>query len=351
MRSRYYTLIVIALVIAPSLAFAQTRSMFSNLANPSIGMNAPVFRAGRARSRPALRLQLRRGRDQPDLHRRSLLDLTSNIVFAPDGVDPEEVWARTTSIPGIQLKVGKLRGTFGKHGLLHTHAFPFIQAPVIMANTIGEEGFKDAGMEASWLTPLPWFSELTGGIYQAIDGRRRTPAGLRIDAPRQRPVPGPLQEPVRPERRRRRWNSAPSFLQGRGSDGTALRLRRGPDVPQRSAAQSNQRGWILQGEYIQKGTSAGGAYSKEQNGWYASFQYRLSQTLVDRRSAASRRSDSYTDFLVDDAGDPMPGKVTRGSATSRGRRRSSRSCGSSTATPRPTTATASSRRTTGSCSR
>src|SRR5207245_9220461 len=98
--------------------------------------------------------------------------LNSNIVFTPGGVDPEEVWARSTSIPGIQLKLGKIRGTFGKHGLLHTHAFPFVQAPIVMANTIGEEGFKDAGLEAAWLTPLPWFSELTGGVYQAtaVDG-------------------------------------------------------------------------------------------------------------------------------------------------------------------------------------
>src|SRR5207249_2077666 len=93
---------------------------------------------------------------------------TSNIVFTPNGVDPEEVWVRSTKIPSIQLKLGKIRGTFGKHGMLHTHAFPFIQAPIVMSNTIGGEGFKDAGLEASWLTPLPWFSELTGGIYQAV---------------------------------------------------------------------------------------------------------------------------------------------------------------------------------------
>ena len=42
------------------------------------------------------------------------------------------------------------------------------QAPVIMANTIGNEGFKDAGLEVAWLTPLPWFAELTGGAYQGI---------------------------------------------------------------------------------------------------------------------------------------------------------------------------------------
>src|SRR5438093_11653839 len=158
-----------ALVCAPALATAQTSSMFSNLANPAIGMNALFSgQAAHNQSRP-YGLQF----VEAEISVNSVVDpdwtLVSNIVFAPDGVDPEEVWARSTNIPAIQLKLGKIRGTFGKHGLLHTHAFPFIQAPIVMANTIGEEGFKDAGLEAAWLTPLPWFSELTGGVYQAVE--------------------------------------------------------------------------------------------------------------------------------------------------------------------------------------
>src|SRR5262249_40999958 len=100
----------------------------------------------------------------------------SNIVFVGDGtVDPEEAWARSTNIPGIQLKLGKIRGMFGKHGLLHTHGFPFVQSPIVMANTVGDEGFKDAGVEVAWLTPLPWFSEVTGGAYQSLAGNDENP--------------------------------------------------------------------------------------------------------------------------------------------------------------------------------
>src|SRR2546428_12966981 len=113
------------------------------------------------------------GFDEAEISLTSVVDpywtFVSNIVFLPDHtVDPEEVWVRSVIIPGMQLKLGKIRGTFGKHGLLHTHAFPFIQAPVVMANTIGNEGFKDAGMEAAYLTPLPCFFEETGGVYEAI---------------------------------------------------------------------------------------------------------------------------------------------------------------------------------------
>src|SRR5882762_9708197 len=169
MRLRVLACLFAALVCAPALATAQTTSMFSNLANPAIGMNA-LFTGRAARS---LDQPYGLGFDEAEMSLISVVDpywtFTSNIVFVGDGsVDPEEVWVRSTRIPGIQLKLGKIRGTFGKHGMLHTHAFPFIQAPIIMANTIGNEGFKDAGMEAAWLTPLPWFSELTGGVYQAI---------------------------------------------------------------------------------------------------------------------------------------------------------------------------------------
>ena len=152
------------LVFTPALANAQARSMFSNLANPAIGMNALFsWQAAHNLDEP-YNIHF----DEAEISLISDVDpywtFSSNIVFTPDDVDPEEIWVRNTSFPAIGLKLGKLRGTFGKHGLLHTHAFPFIQAPIIMANTIGEEGFKDAGLEASWLDPLPWYSELTGGI-------------------------------------------------------------------------------------------------------------------------------------------------------------------------------------------
>jgi len=104
---------------APAPAAAQTQSIYSNLANPSIGMNALFSgQAARTLNQP-YGLQF----DEAEISLISVVDpywtFSSNIVFAPDGVDPEEVWARSTSTPGIGLKLGKLRGTFGRHGLLH----------------------------------------------------------------------------------------------------------------------------------------------------------------------------------------------------------------------------------------
>src|SRR2546428_2511991 len=261
-----------ALVCAPALATGQTSSMFSNLANPAIGMNA-LFTGRAARS---LDQAYGLGFDEAEISLISVVDpywtFVSNIVFVGDGsVDPEEAWVRSTNIPGIQLKLGKIRGMFGKHGLLHTHAFPFIQAPVIMANTIGNEGFKDAGMEAAWLTPLPWFSELTGGVYQAIATDGDHP--LDFGSTRHDNVPYldhfknqfDLNDATTLE-------IGQSFMQGRGSDGF-LHSALGADVTIRNVPpkNSNRRGWILQGEYLQKGSRSGGSYHKEQHGGGGSF--------------------------------------------------------------------------------
>lgn len=316
MRTRRHTLacLVAALVCVPSLATAQSRSMYSNLANPSIGMNA-LF-TGQAAS--GLDEPYGLGFDEAEISLISIVDpywtLVSNIVFTGDGkVDPEEVWARSTSIPAIQLKLGKIRGTFGKQGLLHTHAFPFIQAPIVMANTLGEEGFKDAGIEAAWLTPLPWFSELTGGVYQAIAADDGNPLDFGSTRHDNVPLLGHLKNQFD-------LNDATtlelgqSVLGGRGTDGRRHDAY-GADVTLRNvpAKNSNRRGWILQGEYLQKGSSGSGTYTREQDGGFASFQYRLSQVWwTGVRGEQARNSE--TDFLVDGAGDPIPGKVNRVSA-------------------------------------
>ena len=306
--------LLVVLAVAPGIAMAQTpNSMFSNLANPAIGMNA-LF-TGKAV--PTLNQPYGLGFDEAEISLISVVDpywtFASNIVFLPDHtVDPEEIWARSVNIPSVQLKLGKLRGTFGKHGLLHTHAFPFIQAPIVMPNTIGEEGFKDPGVEAAWLTPLPWYVELTAGAYQAIGVSDDNPLDFGSTRHDNIPLLGHLKSLVD-------VNDATTFelgvstLQGRGTDGN-VHAAYGGDVTFRNvpARNSNRHGWILMSEYLQKGTRAGGSYAREQDGGYASFQYRLSQVWWTGVRAEQAR-DSFTDFMVDEAGAAVPGTVHRGS--------------------------------------
>ena len=95
---------LLAALCAPALATAQTRSLYSNLANPAIGMNA-LFTGQAARN---LDQAYGLGFDEAEMSVISTVDpywtFVSNIVFVGDGsVDPEEAWVRSTNIPSVQL--------------------------------------------------------------------------------------------------------------------------------------------------------------------------------------------------------------------------------------------------------
>ena len=77
-------------------------------------------------------------------------------------IEPEELFAETLQIPDVTLKIGKFKAAVGKTNLLHTHAYLFIDVPLINNTTMGSEGLNDVGVSAAWLLPLSWYSEITG---------------------------------------------------------------------------------------------------------------------------------------------------------------------------------------------
>jgi hypothetical protein len=268
----------------PAAARAETSSLISNLANPAIGLNALV----RGDAVPRLDRPYGVRFEEAELSVLSVVDpywtLAANLVFTPAGADPEEVYATTAAVPGVGLKVGKFRGTFGKHGTLHTHAFPFVEPPLIMANSIGEEGFKDSGIEAAWLSPLPWYCELTAGSFLAAGIDADHPLDLGSASHGNLPALAHLKNlfDVTDDST---LEAGGSVLTGMGADGlhhTAagadLTFK---DVPLR---QSNQRGFIAQAEYLRRESS--GAVDpvdparrtrRDADGWYGSVQVRWSQ--------------------------------------------------------------------------
>jgi len=82
--------------------------------------------------------------------------------YSPKWVfEPEEVYAESLDFNVFTLKVGKFKAAMGKHNQLHTHAFPFIDAPLQNTTLLGDEGLNDVGASLAVLFPLPWFSELS----------------------------------------------------------------------------------------------------------------------------------------------------------------------------------------------
>lgn len=88
---------------------------------------------------------------------------TSEYIF-----EPEELFAESLDLPGWTLKLGKFKAAFGRHNLFHTHAYPFIDAPITNTALLGAEGLNDVGVSLAAMLPFAWFSEVT---LQALSGQ------------------------------------------------------------------------------------------------------------------------------------------------------------------------------------
>lgn len=95
----------------------------------------------------------------------------AHIVFIPEGVELEEAYFTSTSLPyGLQLKGGHYLTEFGLMNPTHPHAWDWLDQPVISGRLFGGDGTRAPGARLSWLTPLPWFSEVQFGVQNANEG-------------------------------------------------------------------------------------------------------------------------------------------------------------------------------------
>jgi len=83
------------------------------------------------------------------------------VSFGPDGVDVEEAYLTTLSLPaGFQIRAGKLKSPFGRLNQQHPHVWDFADAPLALTRLVAPESLSGAGADVSWLAPVPWFAEL-----------------------------------------------------------------------------------------------------------------------------------------------------------------------------------------------
>ena len=90
------------------------------------------------------------------------------IVFTEEGVELEEAFFRTSSLPyDLQLKGGFFLTEFGIINQTHPHAWDWIDQPIVNSRFFGGDGSRASGFRLSWLMPTPWFSELYFGMQNA----------------------------------------------------------------------------------------------------------------------------------------------------------------------------------------
>ncbi|MFZ2446813.1 MAG: hypothetical protein WAW37_10680 [Syntrophobacteraceae bacterium] len=92
----------------------------------------------------------------------------SYIVFTEEGVELEEAYFKSSSLPaGLQLKGGFFLTEFGIINQTHPHSWDWIDQPIINTRLFGGDGTRGPGARLSWLTPLPWYSEIYVGMQNA----------------------------------------------------------------------------------------------------------------------------------------------------------------------------------------
>jgi len=111
-----------------------------------------------------------------DPYFRADITLAGNL----DEIGFEEAYLTTLSIPFVNIRVGQMLANLGRHNLLHTHAFPFLTAPLPWRTLLGPEGLRDPGISADILLPLSFFAELN---VQAFSGNWLPMAGSTPDDP------------------------------------------------------------------------------------------------------------------------------------------------------------------------
>jgi hypothetical protein len=93
--------------------------------------------------------------------------LKANAVLSipgTEGLEIEEGYVTLVSVPRLLVNVGKIKEPFGRENATHTHALLTIDKSLIGQRVFGGEGLNDVAINAQYMLPTPWYSELTLGI-------------------------------------------------------------------------------------------------------------------------------------------------------------------------------------------
>lgn len=94
-------------------------------------------------------------------------NLYAAVPFTENGATVEEAFFVTTSLPqGLQIKGGKFKSGFGRHGAQHPHAWSFADAPLVYRAFAREEGVTEKGAQLTYLPQLPLYTQFGVEVLQ-----------------------------------------------------------------------------------------------------------------------------------------------------------------------------------------
>lgn len=200
-------------------------------------------------------------------------DVATGKVTESWSFTPEEAFAELLQIPSTTIKIGKFKAAFGKSNLLHTHAYPFVDAPLVNTTLLGDEGLNDVGVSAAVLLPTNWFSELT---LQYLRGEGENEEFNS-------PTPG---DGVELAHWKNLWDLSDaltfevglSYAGGTNQLGTTTQLS-GADLTfkWRPASGGKYQSWILGTEYIDRKTPQPGSTTENGQGYNVWGQYQFAE--------------------------------------------------------------------------
>ena len=174
-RGRHGHALVLAacLVTAAATPGAQAQTPVGNVFNPDISVIGNALGiAGQNAVDPQPALQLK----EAELGLQAIVDPYARADFfltwgsTTGSVGVEEGYITFLQLPAdLVVKVGKLKGAFGKLNTEHTHVRLFADVPLNMTNLLGgEDGIDDSGISVSRLIPAPAgiFLEATAQLFQ-----------------------------------------------------------------------------------------------------------------------------------------------------------------------------------------
>jgi hypothetical protein len=178
-----YVLLCACAVFWNNVMIAQTNSDasatgISRAFNPAISVNALFSGMGSDRSIPLWE----ESGPSIGLHCQAVdIEITSNVdvylqskvVFGAsenEGLGLEEAYLTSLRMPiPMLLRGGMMLNTFGRYNLFHLHHMAFAENPLILNQIFGPK-LREVGLEASYLLPLGWYSEMLAGV---LNGNNR----------------------------------------------------------------------------------------------------------------------------------------------------------------------------------